>query len=206
MSTEDKAMSEATQQSATNESLSPQGEAVCDSQVICRIEQFYYREARTLDSRQFQQWIGLLTEDVDYRMPSRFIATPNPRERGSEAFHAIENELERGGPDNAPLRMENIFTLAIRADRAFKVNAWADNPPARTRRFINNVEVYQTSEGYQVYSNFLMTYSRHDNSNHQYSGQRIDLLREVDGELKIARREVIHDWNVIPVPTLGLFF
>ena len=192
---------------ATNlPSLPPQGEAVGDNQLICRIEQFYYREARLLDSRQFQQWLALLSEDVDYRMPSRFIATPDPRERGTEAYHAIDQELERGGPDSSPLRVENIFTLAIRAERAFKVNAWAENPPARTRRFINNVEVYQNGEGYQVFSNFMLHYSRHDNSNYQYSGQRIDLLRELDGELKIARREIIHDWSVIPVPTLGLFF
>jgi len=32
------------------------------------------------------------------------------------------------------------------------------------------------------------------------------MLRDVAGELKIARREVILDWNVITAPTVGLFF
>jgi len=66
--------------------------------------------------------------------------------------------------------------------------------------------VFNTSEGYQTYNNFMMTYSRHDNANFTYSGQRRDTLREVDGELKISRREVIHDWNVMAIPTMGLFF
>lgn len=181
-------------------------EAICDPAIICRIEQFYYRESRILDERKYQQWQGLLEDDIEYTVPSRFIATPNPRQRGTEDFHALEHELERGGVDNVPLRIENIFQLAIRIDRAYKVNAWAENPPARTRRFVSNVEVYQGPEGFICFNNFMMTYSRHDNANFTYTGQRRDILRDVDGQLKIAKREVIHDWNIIPVPTMGLFF
>lgn len=180
--------------------------AVSDSQLICHIEQFYYREARLLDNRQYQQWLGLLTEDIDYRIPSRHIATPDPKLRDTEAFHSLEHEIDRGGPYGSPLRVENYFTLAIRVDRAYKVNAWADNPPARTRRYISNVEVFEVDDGYHTYNNFQLIYSRHDNANFTYTGQRCDTLREVDGELKIASREIIHDWNVIAVPTMGLLF
>jgi len=194
----------------TAQATNPHSEAelipVTAVEIITRVQQFYYREARLLDNRQYQSWLGLLTDDLDYRIPSRFIPTPDPQQRGTEAYHAVDNELERGGPYQAPLRVENVFTLAIRADRAFKVNAWADNPPPRTRRFITNVEVFKTADGYQTYNNFMMTYSRHDNANFTYSGQRRDTLREVDGELKISRREVIHDWNVMAIPTMGLFF
>lgn len=180
--------------------------SVSDSHLISRIEQFYYREARLLDNREYQQWLGLLTEDIDYRIPSRHIATPDPKLRGTESFHSLEHEIDRGGPNGSPLRIENFFTLAIRVDRAFKVNAWAENPPARTRRFISNVEVFEIDEGYQTYNNFQLVYSRHDNANFIYTGQRADILHQVDGELKIASREIIHDWNVIAVPTMGLFF
>ena len=191
---------------ATNQHAEAELIPVTDVEIITRVQQFYYREARLLDNRQYLSWLGLLTDDPDYRIPSRFIPTPNPQQRGTEAYHAVDNELGRGGPYQAPLRVENVFTLAIRADRAFKVNAWADNPPPRTRRFITNVEVFKTADGYQTYNNFMMTYSRHDNANFTYSGQRRDTLREVDGELKISRREVIHDWNVMSIPTMGLFF
>ena len=192
--------------SSGNKTTSNEATPITDNNIISRFEQFYYREARMLDDRHYMQWLGLLTEDISYTIPSRYIPTPDPSLRGTEALHAIDNELERGGPDQAPLREENIFNLAIRADRAFKVNAWAENPPARTRRFISNVEVLKTVEGYQTFNNFMMTYSRHGNVNHTYTGQRRDTLREVDGELRISSREIILDWSVITTPTLGLFF
>lgn len=183
-----------------------QASTVTDPAIISRVEQFYYREARMLDERLYLQWLGLLTEDILYTIPSRYIPTPDPALRGTEQFHALDNELERPSPSTTPLREENIFNLAIRADRALKVNAWAENPAARTRRFISNVEVFKTAGGFHSFNNFMLTYSRHSNVNHTYTGQRRDTLREVDGELKISSREIIFDWSVINVPTLGLFF
>ena len=179
---------------------------VTDNAVISRVEQFYYREARLLDERQYRQWLTLLSEDISYTIPSRFIATADPALRGTEALHAVDGELERGGAACTPLREETIFNLAIRADRALKINAWAENPPARTRRFISNVEVLTFAEGFRTFNNFMLTYSRHGHVNHTYTGQRQDILRTIDGELRIASREVILDWNVITAPTLGLFF
>ena len=190
----------------TSDSPSQAPIAVTDPVIISRLEQFYYREARLLDERHYMQWLGLLTEDINYTIPNRYIPTKDPTKRGTEEFHAVADELERPAADTAPLREENIFNLAIRADRALKVNAWADNPPARTRRFISNVEVFEIADGYQSFNNFMLTYSRHANVNHTYTGQRRDTLREIDGELKISSREIIFDWSVINVPTLGLFF
>ncbi len=173
-----------------------------------RLEQFYYREARLLDERQYQQWLGLLSEDVSYTMPSRHVAQTDNRLRGREDFLAVEHELSPAGAGGAPLREENYFVLAIRVERAFKMNSWAENPPARTRRFVSNVELL--SEGgdgdYQVCSNFMLHYSRHGRDNYTYSGQRRDILREVDDSFKITRREIILDWSVIVAPTVGLFF
>jgi 3-phenylpropionate/cinnamic acid dioxygenase small subunit len=189
-----------------NQTTHSDASAVFDPAIISRLEQFYYREARMLDERLYLQWLGLLTEDILYTIPSRHIPTADPALRGSEQLHAIDNELERPSATTAPLREENIFNLAIRADRALKVNAWAENPPARTRRFISNVEVFKTAEGYQCFNNFMLTYSRHSHVNHTYTGQRRDTLRDVDGELKISSREIIFDCSVITAPTLGLFF
>jgi 3-phenylpropionate/cinnamic acid dioxygenase small subunit len=189
-----------------NNSASEEAIPITESNIINRFEQFYYREARMLDDRHYMQWLGLLTEDIRYTIPSRYIPTPDPSLRGTEAFHSIDNELERSGPDQAPLREENIFNLAIRADRALKINAWAENPPARTRRFVSNVEVLKIADGYQTFNNFMMTYSRHSKVNHNYTGQRRDTLRDIDGQLRISSREIILDWSVITAPTLGLFF
>ena len=39
--------------------------------VLRQVEQFLYREARLLDSRQFHQWIDLLSDDLRYPIPMR---------------------------------------------------------------------------------------------------------------------------------------
>ena len=174
--------------------------------LISDVEQFYYREARILDNREYQQWLRLVTTDVEYRVPVRYIPQPDSKKKETEAFLGVEQELSQGlEPD---FRKENFFILSLRVMRAFKLNSWTDNPPARTRRFISNVEVLPSDqEGcYQVYSNTMIYHSRHQKDNHTFTAQRKDLLRIEKGEFKIAKREVIIDWNVITGPSLSIFY
>lgn len=173
--------------------------------LICDVEQFYYREARLLDDRQFQQWLGMVAEDVQYRVPVRYVPQADPALKETEQYLAVEQELSQGL--DAPFRDENFFILSIRVMRAFKPNSWTDNPPPRTRRFVSNVEVLASDQEncFETYSNLMVSYSRHQKDNHQFSAQRKDLLRLEGGEFKIVRREVILDWNVITGPSLSLF-
>lgn len=172
-----------------------------------QVEQFYYREARLLDERCYQQWLGLLSEDIRYVMPSRYVAQRDHAARGSEAYLSPEREMQTDAVTDLPLREENYFVLAVRVDRAFKPTAWGDNPPARTRRHISNIELIGAeSEEILVYSNFMLNYSRHGQDNFLYSGQRRDRLRRAADSFKVADREVILDWSVIPAPTVALFF
>ena len=178
-----------------------------EREVIGAVEQFYYREARLLDERRYVQWLQLLDEAIVYTMPSRHVPQPDPALRGEEAFLAVERELERGGPAASPLRQENLFQLTIRATRPYRLNAWAESPPPRTRRFIANVEVEpMAADEFYAWSNFQLFYSHHGRDNHVYTGCRRDVLRRRDGMLKVFRREVIMDWDIITAPTLGLFF
>lgn len=178
-----------------------------DPQLQFEVEQFYYHEADLLDERQYQTWLALITDDLVYLMPGRASVQGDIALRGKEAFLASEAEFEGEGVNSLPLREENAMIMAFRAQRACKPQAWASNPPARTRRSVSNVRIELLGENsYQVKSNLLLYYSRHRDDNHIYSGQRIDTLRRVDGVLKIARREIRLDWNVIDAPTVGLFF
>lgn len=178
-----------------------------DLELIARVEQFYYREARLLDERCYRQWLALMHEEVEYLMPSRHVPQPDAKLRGGEAFLNMDRELGRYGPAESPLRQENLFHLAIRADRPFKINAWAESPPPRTRRFISNVEVSPQGDGrLQAYSNFQLFYSHHGAENLTYTGCRRDVLQSDGASLKVLRREVILDWDVITAPTLGLLF
>lgn len=169
-----------------------------------RISQFYYREARLLDERLYQQWLALLTDDVAYTVPARHTPFLDPALREQEALLNLPQETGSGMAP--PLRDDSKLTLGIRVMRAYKMNSWSDNPPARTRRFVSNIEVYAIDGGFEVYSNLLLYYSRYGQDNHLYSGRRHDRLRETADGLLIAAREVLLDTNVVTGPSVGLFF
>lgn len=171
------------------------------------LERFYHYEARLLDNRQYQQWLKLITEDVNYVMPSRVNVQVDNRDRGGEGIISIERELENADSMGCPIREENYVHLMLRAERAYKVNSWSENPPARTRRIIGNVELMDVKGSeYQVINNFHLYYARPGSENFIYSGQRRDLLLEEDSSYKLKRREIIMDYSSIEVPTLGLLF
>lgn len=169
-----------------------------------RISQFYYSEARMLDERKFQQWLTLLSEDIAYIVPARHTPFLDPAKRGTEALLDLEQEISSGL--EPPFRDDNYLTLSIRVMRSYKINSWTDNPPARTRRFVSNIEALLDDDGFDVYSNLLLYFSRYGQDNHTYTARRHDHLRDTSSGLKIVRREVLLDWNVITGPSVGLLF
>jgi len=169
------------------------------------LEAFYYHEARLLDNRQYQQWLALITEDIQYRMPSRVNLLVNNRERGEEGMISVERELEDVDSMGTPIREENYIHLMVRVERAYKMNSWAENPPARTRRIVGNVELMSVEgELHNVVSNFHLYYARPGTRDFMYSGQRRDVLIADGDSFKLKSRELIMDYANIDVPTLGL--
>ncbi len=171
------------------------------------VEQFYYREARLLDGRQYQTWLALCCEDIRYVMPARTNPLVDNARRGQEDMISVERELEDRDSDGLPVRDENLLYLTMRVQRAYAPNSWAENPPARTRRLIGNVEILEVAEDQLgVTSAFHLFYARPGSANHLYAGQRRDVLRRMEEGLRIASREIVMDLSEIDVPTLGLFF
>jgi len=169
------------------------------------LERFYFHEARLLDNRLYQQWLGLVSEDIKYIMPARTNPLVNNRERGNEGMISVERELEGADSMGCPLREETYIHLMVRVERAFKVNSWSENPPARTRRIVGNIELMER-EGADlaVLSNFHLYYTRPGHENFLYCGQRRDTLEQQGEGLRIKRREVVMDYADIELPTLGL--
>lgn len=173
--------------------------------VINEIQQFYYREARMLDERQFQSWVNLLAPGVEYTMPNRSNCGTDKKLKNREEILNIGQELSSGM--EPPLRDDNLMTLTFRANRTTSADAVADNPLTRTRRSVNNIEIYKAGSGrYKVFNNVIMSFSRHSQDNHQYSFQRQDLLQRIGGELRIGKRKIITEWNVVTAPTMALIF
>ena len=171
------------------------------------LERFYFFEARLLDAREYLQWLALLTEDVRYIMPARPNVQVSNRERGQEIMLSVEGELEGEDSLGCPLREDRYIHLALRAERAYKINSWAEQPAPRTRRIVGNIELLARDGGaLSVVSNFHLYYARPGATNVIYSGQRRDLLKGEERQLRIARREIVLDYATIELPTVGLLF
>lgn len=179
-------------------------------ELLTQLQQFYYREARLLDERQYQQWQALLSDSIDYLVPGRHVPQLDNSKRDTEAFLNREQEFSnrlQGNDPEVPLRDDSYLHLVIRVMRSLKMVAWSENPPARTRRNVCNVELI-TEDGNRltVYSNTLLYYSRHEQVDHLYSYQRRDVLEKNGGGFKILRREVLLDNGLVPAPSAALFF
>ncbi len=157
--------------------------------------QFYIREAWLLDERKYKEWLDLFTDDVLYFMPRRKNV---PRRE-------LHRELTPLG-DLAILE-EDKRNLEMRVARLDTGMAWAEDPPSRTRHMIGNIELAgEPGPELTVYSNFIVYRSRAESEEDFYVGARQDLLRRVDGALKIASRKMTLDQNVLSAKNVSIFF
>ena len=113
------------------------------------IEQFLYYESRVLDDRGYEEWYGLLAEDLHYFMPTRY----NRLRR--------ESDKEFSGPQEAAFFDEDKPSIAMRIRRLNTGMAWAEDPPSRTRHMVSNVVVRPRGNGeYEVDCYYLLYRSR----------------------------------------------
>src|SRR5580698_1535812 len=166
-----------------------------DQRLISEIEQFLFYEARLLDSGQFHEWLGLFTDDVHYTMSSRSNRYP----QSSKAITMLDpHRYDEAEADQRGLFDEDISSLTARVARLDTGMAWAEDPPSRTRHLISNIEVEpaESASELKVHCNFIVYRGRAETEQDFYVGARDDLLRDVNGEWKIARRRAILDQNV----------
>jgi 3-phenylpropionate/cinnamic acid dioxygenase small subunit len=161
-----------------------------------QIEDFYYLEAELLDERKLREWLELFTDDARYWMPIRH----NPLERVED----ITRELSR--PGEGYYFDDSKKDLRLRVERLYAKNAWAEMPPSRTRHFISNIRI-KNDDGsdIEVHSNFLAYRTRMETDQDSFVGMRKDILRRIDGGLKIARRTVILDQAVLAAKNISIF-
>jgi 3-phenylpropionate/cinnamic acid dioxygenase small subunit len=176
--------------------------------VIREVEQFLYREARLLDERRFHEWLTLFTDDIRYWMGSRSNRYP----KSSKAISILDPdryvESDVTGDDELAIFDEDKGTLTARVARLDTGMAWAEDPPSRTRHFVNNIEVEagEVEAEVKVYCNFIVYRSRAETEEDFYVGGRQDVLRRVDGAWKIARRKLVLDQNVLSAKNVSIFF
>jgi 3-phenylpropionate/cinnamic acid dioxygenase small subunit len=161
------------------------------------LAQFYYREARLLDDRKFNDWVELFTDDARYLVPTR--SNRSKREAAQEISRA--GSVFHIEDDKAYLR--------ARVVRLESGMGWADEPASRTRHLIGNVEVIREREEsgeLEVLSSFIVYRSRSEHDQTTFAGQRADRLRPSGADFKIAHRVVLIEQSVILSNGLNAIF
>ena len=177
-------------------------------EIIREVEQFLYKEARLLDNRQFHQWLELLTDDLRYWMPIRSNRYPVNSKAISILDGSRYEESEVSSESDLALMDEDKDSLTRRVDRLDSGMAWAEDPPSRTRHIITNIEVEagDSQDELKVYSNFFMYRTRAETEQDFYIGSREDVLRRVNGQLRVASRKIVLDQTVLLAKNLSNFF
>ncbi|MNF21423.1 aromatic-ring-hydroxylating dioxygenase subunit beta [Pseudomonas borbori] len=157
---------------------------------------FLHDEAELLDTLQLRQWGESLTRDLEYNLPIRL--TRPVRQQAQTVVRTVQH------------MHDNYGSMMVRIMRITDTkSAWGEDPPSRTKRLVSNVRVFHTDKAneYKVLSYLLVTRSRFDFDDFDLIPcERHDILRREDGQLKLARREIIVDQAVIGTPNLGIFF
>lgn len=174
-----------------------------DMQTHFDVQRFLAHEARLLDGRRFEEWLGLFAEDARYWMPNRKVRTISnrPGDRDVERELADEQELY--------IFNETVPKLQLRINRISTARQlWCENPPSRTRHLITNVEAWETETPGElnVSSNFAVYQGRFDEKGTQFFGCRHDILRATDDSFRIAYRKIILDWTVLYTGAVTVFF
>ncbi|QRP49355.1 3-phenylpropionate/cinnamic acid dioxygenase subunit beta [Amycolatopsis sp. FDAARGOS 1241] len=159
-------------------------------EVRLTVHDFLVDEAALLDHGRFEEWLALFTDDVEYTAPIRVTRkTGNP-----------------GVVEDIGWFDDNRASLGLRVRRLATDVAWAEDPPSMTRRFVTNIRIVPAEDGYVVTSNLMLFRSRGDGGTYDLVvGERTDLLREVDGDLKISRRRILLDQASLGTKNLGVF-
>ncbi len=160
------------------------------------VEQFLYEEARLLDTQDYQAWLDLVTDDIHYWAP-----VVESREARHRAGHYV------AAADESAYFDDTRATLGMRVARLGFPGAWAEVPPSRMMRIIGNVQAgAETADGIPVRSNFQLFRSRLEAEEDSYFGSREDLLRRVDGQLRLARRKIVLAQAVLTARSITTFF
>jgi phthalate 3,4-dioxygenase beta subunit len=153
---------------------------------------FLVAEAETLDERRYEDWLGMLTDDVRYRMPVRVTVHGGGASELQDMSHFDEDR----------------YTLGKRVERLTGQHAWTEDPPSRVRRFVTNVRCAPGPAGDEVAvrSYVLLFRSRGDARPPEWvAAERRDVLRDTGDALRLRSRDITVDESVLRTQNLALF-
>lgn len=166
-----------------------------DANVQHEVEQFLYEEAALLDEHRYSDWLKLFTDDCRYWMPIR----------QTRLARQMEEEFTR--PGEIAFFDDDKANLGRRVHKLESPYAWGESPRPRTKHMYSNVRVI-AAEGNEmtVTCSFIFYRCALEADTDWFVGRREDVLRRVDGALRIVRRSIYLDQTVIQAKNMNQFF
>jgi 3-phenylpropionate/cinnamic acid dioxygenase small subunit len=134
-------------------------------------EDILYAEARLLDDRRYDEWLGLLTADAVYWMPANGDGIDPNRE--------------------VALVYDDFAKLSDRIDRLASGVAHAQSPPSKTKRLVSNVEVRASEENSAAVISTFILYELRRGKERVFAGRYEHRMRCEDGHWKIATKKAV---------------
>jgi len=163
------------------------------------IEDFLYAEVDLLDERHYEKWLDLFTEDVRYWMPIR----KNVSSRDLDKETTSEDDVAWIDDDKA--------TLTKRVQQILTGVHGAEEPVSRVSHIVSNIRLAEPVEAIPegasatVKCRFFVYRNRLQTETDFLVGRREDVLRRIDGALKIARRKILIEQSVLLAKNLTVF-
>lgn len=162
------------------------------------VEAFLYREAHTIDSRHFEEWLTFFTEDIRYWVPIR------KNLPFAQRFNDATDDHQAAWID------DNHMTLMARVYQIMTKIHWAEEPLSRVSHLVTNVFVEKVEDGphgqeITVRSKILVHRSRMEEAGEMIVGKREDRLRKTPEGLRICWRKILIDQATLSAKNLSFF-
>jgi 3-phenylpropionate/cinnamic acid dioxygenase small subunit len=177
----------------------PRAAMTVDDLLLAReVEEFLYREADTIDSRHFEEWLDFFTDDIRYWVPIRRNLPFNQR------FVDATDEHQAAWID------DNRMTLVARVYQVLTKIHWAEEPLSRvshlvTNVFVDRVEQAEKGEEIVVRSKLLVHRSRMEEAGELLVAKREDRIRRTEKGLQICWRKILLDQATLSAKNLSFF-
>lgn len=156
--------------------------------------EFLWDEAAILDRDDLSGWKTLLDREVSYRMP----VCVTRKRRSGESYETPTMHFD-----------EDYLSIAFRIRRFEETQAWAADPPTRTRRYVTGIRAWEGSgpRTYDVTSSLLLIRSTDDDYRTDHiTAERFDRIRFTDeGAPLLLERKIVSDQSTIGTHNLAVF-
>jgi PAH dioxygenase small subunit len=151
--------------------------------VFVTIQRFLYLEASYLDRRAYSEWLTLLTDDVHYRVSAKI--------NRDASLPPLDFAFIDSDATGLRQRVDQISNPRL---------THAENPPSLARRFVCNLQAeYGDNDNEYIATTNLLVYRTRPEQpqGNLYAGMCHDILRRVEGKLRLARRNVELDQSML---------